>query len=1292
MTSYSVGQKVELNDGRVARVRFVGTTSFQTGDWIGVELDEETGKNDGSVKGDRYFTCEQGHGMFVRPTGVRTVLEDAPKAVKRLSSANGTAAGAKVRPGSLHAAVNGVKKTDASHRRTSTISATPTPAARTSRLSSIRSPTKSPTKQLGINGSSSTSTSRTSTPPVAVARKPGAPLAARPRPSLAPGASVTHKATSTTRASRTSLAPATSQRAAPGSALARTAAPPSTVRQPLRKTAEEPEEHDFDDQNVTNDANEDQDDSQDADKITPLNFAPPSAPSIPPDQGRNTARRASSPSASVHSQRTVRGTGVSTRYVEELEAKIKLYERKRLEERDEKKTLDQARQERDKYQGIIEKLQKKYQPQQQEIVDLKKALAAAESKSVAVEDLQAEHDTIMEMATLDKEMAEETAEALKAELDALRSRLEEQELELEVLREENDEFSKDMSSEERTSAGWLQLEKENQRLRDALLRLRDLTQDREEELKSKIAELQSQVKDFEKLSSQLEDTKERLLISESNAEDLRQQLEAALGAEEMIEELTGRNMGLTGRIDELNNTIEDLENLRELNDELEINHIEAEKQLQEEIDFKDALIQDRDTLAKQQQSALDDADYTINRFRELVTQLQSDLQDMRASKQISETEAADLESRSRAMMDLNLRLQTSAAKTQVKTIELELRKMEADEAAEHLGIVQLFLPDSFQAERDSVLALLRFRRVSFKATLLQTFVKERMSSYGAHNREENVFASTEVYSSLTWISATADRFVKALCMCSMEEFAKYESAQYELDPVERALTTYIDAIRRDDVREDDMAKELQRSIAVMTHLASIHIGNELPNHADELTMKLSYLQSQLEGIASAFTGMKVLIEASQKPTDGESEDEDEADAGFIVARAEALSTQARSIRVVLGKTSRALSDLQDRHMTLEPGQTDSFDTTETLTQTISRYAVTVGEQLRSLFNEEGREEPVSAHEISSAIVKTATSSFDLPAPEAGPFSTVLGQLRALSDSVADLAALPNDLDHTVEVSRAPAPWVARAEQLKKHKLTAQDTEEMLARANESLRERDVTIRSKESELEEQSVRIEMLEARMREASKRSARVTELERAVHEAKDNERRAKQELERSKREATHELERVQEELARAAQRGKRGASVSQVDGNAMGPEAQLTMKRQEHQITSLESAVRYLKEENTRLQMPTRTAPQAASKSVAWLYEPLLKSKSEKQQRDAALQKTGREILQNLQAITLAPYHVDLTTLPENKLAWRSVKKSSRWQLERRKEEWATWQGWRDEFIHDVSMSRRGRQAAH
>ncbi|CAD6575298.1 MAG: vacuolar protein sorting-associated protein 45 [Cyphobasidiales sp. Tagirdzhanova-0007] len=52
---------------RVGTVRYMGEAGFAEGIWIGIEYDEPVGKNDGSVAGQRYFSCRLPYGGFVRP-------------------------------------------------------------------------------------------------------------------------------------------------------------------------------------------------------------------------------------------------------------------------------------------------------------------------------------------------------------------------------------------------------------------------------------------------------------------------------------------------------------------------------------------------------------------------------------------------------------------------------------------------------------------------------------------------------------------------------------------------------------------------------------------------------------------------------------------------------------------------------------------------------------------------------------------------------------------------------------------------------------------------------------------------------------------------------------------------------------------------------------------------------------------------------------------------------------------------------------------------------------------------
>lgn len=133
MSEIAVGQYIQLSDGRNATVRFVGHTHFAVGDWVGVELEDDSGKNDGAVQGERYFDCPPGRGMFVRPTTV-TILQAARPASKaaapvRRGSRPSVAPGATGRPPSVNDPSLG--------KRMSLNAPSPSPVPRASRPSSI---------------------------------------------------------------------------------------------------------------------------------------------------------------------------------------------------------------------------------------------------------------------------------------------------------------------------------------------------------------------------------------------------------------------------------------------------------------------------------------------------------------------------------------------------------------------------------------------------------------------------------------------------------------------------------------------------------------------------------------------------------------------------------------------------------------------------------------------------------------------------------------------------------------------------------------------------------------------------------------------------------------------------------------------------------------------------------------------------------------------------------------------------------------------------------------------------
>ncbi|CAD7924481.1 unnamed protein product [Amoebophrya sp. A25] len=101
---FEIGQRVSVSR-RLGSVRYVGKPPFAPGIWVGIELDDAVGKNDGSVQGQYYFQCKPKHGVFVKaeqvqvaqapgaPVGERTTSGE-PKASTSARTAVGSQQGA----------------------------------------------------------------------------------------------------------------------------------------------------------------------------------------------------------------------------------------------------------------------------------------------------------------------------------------------------------------------------------------------------------------------------------------------------------------------------------------------------------------------------------------------------------------------------------------------------------------------------------------------------------------------------------------------------------------------------------------------------------------------------------------------------------------------------------------------------------------------------------------------------------------------------------------------------------------------------------------------------------------------------------------------------------------------------------------------------------------------------------------------------------------------------------------------------------------------------------------------
>lgn len=108
---------------------------------------------------------------------------------------------------------------------------------------------------------------------------------------------------------------------------------------------------------------------------------------------------------------------------------------------------------------------------QSDLINTRRALSDAESLSSMSETRLLEANEQLEMAMLDKEVAEERSEAAEAELEGVKERLAVVEVELGVLKEGSPEVDgRVVPDAGKDRMAFIQLERQNERLKEALMR------------------------------------------------------------------------------------------------------------------------------------------------------------------------------------------------------------------------------------------------------------------------------------------------------------------------------------------------------------------------------------------------------------------------------------------------------------------------------------------------------------------------------------------------------------------------------------------------------------------------------------------------------------------------------------------------------------------------------------------------------------------------------------------------------------------------------------------------------
>uniref|UniRef100_A0A8C8JKA0 Dynactin subunit 1 n=1 Tax=Oncorhynchus tshawytscha TaxID=74940 RepID=A0A8C8JKA0_ONCTS len=547
--------------------------------------------------------------------------------------------------------------------------------------------------------------------------------------------------------------------------------------------------------------------------------------------------------------------------VKDLEEKLETLKMKRAEDKVKLKELEKYKIQLEQLQEWKTKMQEQQADLQKQLKEAKKdAREALESKDRYMEEMSDTADAI-EMATLDKEMAEERSESLQVEVESLKEKVEELTMDLEIIKHEVEEKGSDGAA---SSYHVKQLEEQNSRLKEALVRMRDLSSSEKQEHVKLQKQMEKKNGELETLRTQKEKLQEEMKQAEATIDELKEQVDAALGAEEMVETLTERNLDLEEKVRELRETVTDLEAINEMNDELQENSRETEMELREQLDLNGARVREAQKRVEAAQETVADYQQTINNLNSLELTIAQN-----ANAEQVQQPPAEL---------FDFKIKFAETKAYAKAIEMELRKMEVGQANRQVSLLTSFMPDSFLrhgGDHDCILVLLLIPRLICKAELISKQAQEKFDLNGnpvertgmkmrGPPGEQLSFASGLVYS-LTLLQATLHKYEQSLNCCSVEVYKRMGTLYSEMSVHERSLDFFIDLLHKDQLDETVHVEPLTKAIKYYqvgnTH--SIHSYNTEPN----LTSDLQFIQSALDCMGAEVVRLRAFLQPGQEGAD-----------------------------------------------------------------------------------------------------------------------------------------------------------------------------------------------------------------------------------------------------------------------------------------------------------------------------------------------------------------------------------------------------------------------------------------
>ncbi|KAI0216446.1 hypothetical protein L0F63_006490 [Massospora cicadina] len=801
---------------------------------------------------------------------------------------------------------------------------------------------------------------------------------------------------------------------------------------------------------------------------------------------------------------------VPFRQFEELRIRMRVLEAKRAEDLAKWSKLEKVRNEVEQFRVLRKRMSEKLKVQLEESVTYRQCIKELRKEKDQLEEKLAENEIQIEALTLDREIAEEKVDYLQHQLDTLKERMDEAAFMAERAPNPDAIAHKiELGYDAKAAKEILDLQAQNERLKAALLRYREVATQNENQLRNQLRQAEEEAATLKQFKADYHAAKAKLAQAEEDAELLKARLEDFSSAEDMIETLTQQNLNLHDKVDQMAKDIEELEALKEVNDELEETHMENNRQLLLEMDHKDVQIRDLQRKVDAQQEAIADNINTLGQYRQLVGSLQDDLKQLQQHTQLQRHEAETLQSQSQKMLSLNSALQSQVVKAQARAIDLELRKLDALQATEHLRCIEPYLPESFfKRENDAIRTLLQLKRLHFKACLLGRHlcdpfpIKSWVALIGAPAElmalDDIVVSNYEFRHHLTELASTVAALMAFLASCSVPKFLAASSLAHDLTLAERKFDAYLDEVRREDFLASRQLADVQGLVSSLAHLFATVADASVPA-TDSVRAVVSASELITIKLALAYRAVANPRELGLAPITG-SGDKGAIAQDYLRPLGEAIRDYQK-VRTAAKKMLEASEELDANGNLLNPSLHAKLSACRAQHDLMVRFANEVSTRvIARLKDQQSREEPVALIHLQDQVYQATQAA--LEANEVGCFDASRKFIAGLEAQVKELLEAMMGADGQVSAPPAAHPWVLRSHEFKREIVVNTATERKLVSLNKDIARLTEDLRVKDQTLAERELKIELLDSRMEALRKQLAEAEKVELQLAQAQRQE----------------------------------------------------------------------------------------------------------------------------------------------------------------------------------------------